>query len=100
MRPIRYGSPGMSGMPAAKFLALRSRSIGERREAPRRESLASGENGGEGTVGPRWQAAAMRPALKSGLLPVWRDRDTLQIGIDPRRAIALSGMGRAALGVG
>jgi hypothetical protein len=38
----------------------------------------------------------MRPALKSGLLPVWRDRDTLQIGIDPRRAVALSGMGRAA----
>jgi len=34
----------------------------------------------------------MRPALKAGLLPVWRDRDTLQIGIDPRRAIALSGM--------
>jgi len=42
----------------------------------------------------------MRPALKSGLLPVWRDRDTLQIGIDPRRAIALSGMGQAALVVG
>jgi bacteriocin biosynthesis cyclodehydratase domain-containing protein len=34
----------------------------------------------------------MRPALKAGLLPVWRDRDTLQIGVDPRRAIALSGM--------
>ena len=42
----------------------------------------------------------MRPAIKSGLLPVWRDRDTLQIGIDPRRAIALSGMGEAALIVG
>lgn len=42
----------------------------------------------------------MRPALKSGLLPVWRDRDTLQIGIDPRRAIALSGMGRAAFVIG
>jgi len=38
----------------------------------------------------------MRPAIKSGLLPVWRDRDTLQIGIDPRRAIALSGMSKAA----
>ena len=38
----------------------------------------------------------MRPALKSGLLPVWRDRDTLQIGIDPRRAIALSGMSGTA----
>jgi hypothetical protein len=38
----------------------------------------------------------VRPALKSGLLPVWRDRDTLQLGIDPRRAVALSGMGEAA----
>jgi bacteriocin biosynthesis cyclodehydratase domain-containing protein len=42
----------------------------------------------------------MRPALKSGLLPVWRDRDTLQIGIDPRRAVALSGMGQAAFVIG
>lgn len=42
----------------------------------------------------------MRPALKSGLLPVWRDRDTLQIGIDPRRAVALSGMSKAAFVVG
>lgn len=37
----------------------------------------------------------MRPALKNGLLPVWRNRDTIQIGIDPRRAIALSGMSEA-----
>jgi bacteriocin biosynthesis cyclodehydratase domain-containing protein len=42
----------------------------------------------------------MRPALKLGLLPVWRDRDTLQIGIDPRRAVALSGMGRGAFVIG
>jgi hypothetical protein len=42
----------------------------------------------------------MRPAIKSGLLPVWRDRDTLQIGIDSRRAIALSGMSQAAVLVG
>ena len=42
----------------------------------------------------------MRPALKSGLLPVWRDRDTLQIGIDPRRAIALTGMSQAAILIG
>ncbi len=34
----------------------------------------------------------MRPALKPGLLPVWRNRDTVQFGIDPRRAIALTGM--------
>ncbi|HEU5418333.1 MAG TPA: hypothetical protein VFV41_11645 [Streptosporangiaceae bacterium] len=38
----------------------------------------------------------MRPALKAGLLPVWRDRETVQIGIDPRRAVALTGMGSAA----
>jgi bacteriocin biosynthesis cyclodehydratase domain-containing protein len=34
----------------------------------------------------------MRPALKPGLETVWRNRDTVQIGIDPRRAIALTGM--------
>ncbi|HTW04029.1 MAG TPA: hypothetical protein VMF87_27265, partial [Streptosporangiaceae bacterium] len=38
----------------------------------------------------------MRPALKPGLLPVWRNRDTLQIGIDSRRAVALTGMAGAA----
>lgn len=38
----------------------------------------------------------MRPALKPGLLPVWRDRDTVQIGVDPRRAVALTGMGGAS----
>jgi hypothetical protein len=38
----------------------------------------------------------MRPALKAGLLPVWRDRDTLQIGVDPRRAVALGHIGPAA----
>jgi hypothetical protein len=38
----------------------------------------------------------MRPALKPGLLPVWRNTDTLQFGIDHRRAIALTGMARAA----
>jgi hypothetical protein len=38
----------------------------------------------------------MRPALKPGLLPVWRDRDTLQIGVDSRRAVALTGMAGAA----
>ena len=38
----------------------------------------------------------MRPALKAGLQPVWRNRDTLQIGVDPRRAVALEGIGPAA----
>ena len=38
----------------------------------------------------------MRPALKAGLRPIWRDRETLQIGVDPRRAAALTGLGKAA----
>lgn len=38
----------------------------------------------------------MRPALKVGLRPLWRDRDTVQIGVDPRRARALTGLGKAA----
>ena len=42
----------------------------------------------------------MRLALKPGLLPVWRDDDTMQIGIDPRRAVAVSGIGRAAALIG
>jgi bacteriocin biosynthesis cyclodehydratase domain-containing protein len=37
----------------------------------------------------------MRPALKAGLRSLWRDRGTLQIGVDPRRAIGLSGLGPA-----
>lgn len=41
--------------------------------------------------------ASMRPALKAGLRPLWRDRDTLQIGVDPRRASALTGIGGAAV---
>jgi len=43
----------------------------------------------------------MRPALKPGLLAVWRNRDTVQFGIDPRRAVALTGMrgGAALLGL-
>lgn len=42
----------------------------------------------------------MRPALRAGLLPLWRDRDTIQIGVDPRRAVALTGVGAAAALVG
>jgi bacteriocin biosynthesis cyclodehydratase domain-containing protein len=34
------------------------------------------------------------------LLPLWRDRDTIQIGVDPRRAIALTGAGAAAALIG
>src|ERR1700683_5195961 len=57
-------------------------------------------------MGGRWRRArnviggcqhvGVRPALKAGLLPVWRDRGTLQIGVDPRRAVALTGLGPAA----
>jgi hypothetical protein len=38
----------------------------------------------------------VRPVLKAGLLPLWRDRDTLQFGVDPRRAVALGALGPAA----
>ena len=38
----------------------------------------------------------MRPALRAGLLPLWRDQDTIQIGVDPRRAVAIAGAGAAA----
>ena len=42
----------------------------------------------------------VRPALRTGLLPLWRDRDTIQIGVDPRRAVALTGAGAAAAMIG
>jgi hypothetical protein len=38
----------------------------------------------------------VKPALRQGLLPLWRDKDTVQIGIDPRRAVAITGMSGAA----
>jgi bacteriocin biosynthesis cyclodehydratase domain-containing protein len=38
----------------------------------------------------------VKPTLRPGLLPLWRDKDTVQIGIDPRRAVAISGMSGAA----
>jgi hypothetical protein len=38
----------------------------------------------------------MRPALRSGLRPLWRDRDTVQVGVDARRAVAVAGMRGAA----
>jgi bacteriocin biosynthesis cyclodehydratase domain-containing protein len=34
------------------------------------------------------------------LLPLWRDRDTVQIGVDPRRAVALTGVGAASAVIG
>ncbi len=42
----------------------------------------------------------MRPAVKPGLLLVWRDQDTLQIGVNSRRAVALTGMRSAAAVIG
>jgi len=44
-------------------------------------------------------AMCMRPALKVGLRPLWRDKGTLQLGIDPRRARALHADLGKALGV-
>lgn len=38
----------------------------------------------------------MRPALRLGLLAAWRDRDTIQLGVDARRAVAVTGMSEAA----
>jgi hypothetical protein len=87
-------------------------------ESPgRRAAVTSGEGGDRPVVessawsgrlparglGARMSAgrdtlSRMRPALKPGLRWVWRDRDTLQIGIDSRRAVALTGM-RAAVAV-
>ena len=38
----------------------------------------------------------MRPALRPGLLATWRDQDTVQLGVDARRAVAVTGMSEAA----
>jgi bacteriocin biosynthesis cyclodehydratase domain-containing protein len=38
----------------------------------------------------------MRPAIRPGLQPIWRNDDTVQLGVDPRRAVAITGMSRAA----
>lgn len=38
----------------------------------------------------------MRPALRLGLTATWRDRDTVQLGVDARRAVAVTGMSEAA----
>lgn len=38
----------------------------------------------------------MRPVLKAGLLHLWRDSQTLQIGIDHRRGFVLRGLAEAA----
>src|SRR5499427_5433570 len=38
----------------------------------------------------------MRPALRMGLLATWRDHDTVQFGVDARRAVAITGMSDAA----
>lgn len=40
-----------------------------------------------------------RPALKPGLAVLWRDGRTIQVGVDPRRAVVLAGLGRAAADV-
>src|SRR6201990_2395405 len=59
-------------------------------------SLITGVPGMGRIVGGAGDHAGMRPVLRAGLRAVWRDRDTLQIGVDPRRGVALSGMRGAA----
>ncbi|MBO0825669.1 MAG: hypothetical protein J2P27_17715 [Actinobacteria bacterium] len=34
----------------------------------------------------------MKPALRPGLQRIWRNEDTVQLGVDPRRAVAITGM--------
>ena len=41
----------------------------------------------------------MRPTLKPGLLHLWRDSKTVQIGVDPRRGCIVSGLGDATAAV-
>ncbi len=41
----------------------------------------------------------MRPTLKPGLLHLWRDGKTIQIGVDPRRGFAVTGLGDAVAAV-
>ncbi len=68
---------------------------------PARSCLGKGANGWRLGTRPaelsvsRASLSGMRPALRAGLLPLWRDRDTVQIGVDPRRAVALTGMSDA-----
>lgn len=38
----------------------------------------------------------MRPQLKPGLRRVWRDATTLQLGVDPRRAVVITGLDEGA----
>lgn len=40
-------------------------------------------------------SSSVRPALKAALRPLWRDHATLQLGIDSRRAIVITGLGPA-----
>jgi len=104
---------GRLGRPAQAQRADRAggRGVPERAAGGGRGAVRSGAGAGRGgdragavdAGGPRglnvtgWcQHVDVRPALKAGLLPVWRDRDTLQFGVDPRRAVAVAGLGQTA----
>src|ERR1022692_4568614 len=89
-RPVSNGTTRTASSSFLKFRPLAGGAAGQPEAATGRRA------GFAGIVGPACHACRVRPALKPGLLPVWRDRDTLQIGIDPRRAVALTGMAGAA----
>ena len=96
--------PGLSGGPGDGRRAVRPGRNSRKKASRRPKANPAGSRvvmTGSALVcpelsGPAVTLGRMRPALKPGLLPVWRDRDTLQIGIDPRRAVALTGMADAA----
>src|SRR3954464_11148934 len=44
------------------------------------------------STGPRSHPGVMYPQVKPALRRLWRDRSTLQLGVDPGRAVVLQGV--------
>jgi bacteriocin biosynthesis cyclodehydratase domain-containing protein len=92
-------APGPGG-PAKRFVTARARPPGPgpgqrlvtARARPHGPAASAPRSAARRIVSTGCHPEVVRPALKPGLTLVWRDRDTLQIGIDSRRAVALSGM--------
>jgi hypothetical protein len=70
----------------ANGLATRGQGSGEKTSFP----FALGLSVTRGTL------ARVRPALRAGLRPLWRNEDTVQIGVDSRRAVGICGARAAA----